>query len=122
MSEKRILAIDDEDDLRSITRELLEGEGYEVIEAQDGQKASTILQESWQDIDLFLLDLRLPFIDGERLIQMICRYQDNPKIIVVSAHLDSQTRDLLNTYRVHNYLKKPFNIQELLQSVKAALQ
>ena len=81
----KILLVEDMDDSRFMLRRLLEMEGFEVAEAEDGPGALKALQGG--DVDLMLLDLRLPRMDGFQLTRALrahSRYQEMP-IIIVSA-------------------------------------
>ena len=78
----KILVADDEKDIRSVLALYLEDAGYEVVEAADGAEALRVLQT--QDIDLCLLDIMMPELDGYQVLKCV-RETDDVPIIVVSA-------------------------------------
>ncbi len=80
---KKILVVDDEQDIRDFLRSLLEDEGYEVSEAEDGVMALEKAKESKPD--LVLLDLQMPEETGTGFYRKLCKDRDAPPVIVISA-------------------------------------
>lgn len=117
MHRNTILVIDDEEDLRSITKEILEREGFTMIDSGDGEEAYMLIRKWHDKIDLVLLDMRLPGMSGEQLIEKINEYQVKPKIIILSAYQNHYEKDDLVMMNVYDYLIKPFDIKCLVSSV-----
>ncbi|MGE7764847.1 response regulator transcription factor [Peribacillus sp. NPDC096540] len=114
---KKILIIEDEENLLQFIRLELEYEGYEVITAYDGREGLTIALN--QNVDLILLDLMLPGLNGIEVCRRIRSSLDNTPIIMITARdsvldkisgLDSGADD---------YISKPFQIEELLARMRA---
>jgi len=113
--EKRVLLVEDDLDLRDVLQDILEEEGYDVIPATDGRQALEYLRLSSSDDEapaLLILDLMMPLVNGWEVLRTI---EAEPSlhlpIIVVSASGSSRPKG------VTAYLRKPFNLTELLDEV-----
>ena len=118
MSDKeKILIADDSAMNRAILTEML-GDGYEILEAENGRQAVAILQSS-TDIDLLLLDIMMPGIDGMQVCKKIREKSNTIGIIMLSAK--SQEMDKISCLMsgADDYITKPFSISELIARVDA---
>jgi DNA-binding response OmpR family regulator len=116
-----ILVADDEEDLRELVSYRLSRSGYEVVEAVDGQEALELATE--RTPDLMVLDVMMPRLDGYELTRRV-RAQDSLRgvpVILLTAR--SQESDVSRGFDVgaDDYLKKPFNPDELVARVRAVL-
>lgn len=110
-----VLVIDDEDDIRLLTKLILEGKGYRVVEApsaEDGLVALETEQISW-----VLLDLRLPGIDGWEFLKRLRELPDHTStpVVIMSAHSSPRTLRKAEQSGTHGYLIKPFTEADLLR-------
>lgn len=119
---KRILCIEDEQEMIDLIRLILSRRGYEVRGANGGQEALAII--STYQPDLILLDLMMPEMDGWEVYQQLRSNEatrDIP-VIVVTAKAQSIDKVLgLHIAKVDDYLAKPFSPQDLIHSVEAVL-
>lgn len=99
---KRILICEDEKPFIKALRHKLEGEGYEVLEATDGQIAIDMLKQ--EKVDLVLLDLMLPYKNGFEILQEL--KEDMPPVIVMSNLGQKEDQDRVKTLGVKDYLIK----------------
>lgn len=113
---KRILIVDDDMHIGNMLEEILIGEGYGVLRAYSGTEALLLL--SSERPDLILLDLMLPGVCGEDVLQKI---RDIP-VIVVSAKVDVESKVDLLLGGAADYITKPFDIKELLARIVVALR
>jgi CheY-like chemotaxis protein len=118
MINKKILLVEDDEDIRETLRELLEGEGYEVLFAENGQIGLDKLSQTIILPNLILLDLMMPIKDG---FQFCAEKDANPKIahlpvIVMSA--DGHIRENKQRVNARAYLKKPLDIYEIIEIVE----
>lgn len=113
---KTILVVEDDIDIQNLIKNLLEKEHYKVINAYSGTEAMMLIEK--ENIDLILLDLMLPGLNGEEIIKQI----KNIPIIVISAKISPEDRinTLLNG--ANDYITKPFNSEELLARIKVQLR
>ncbi|MFP4660596.1 MAG: response regulator transcription factor [Halanaerobiales bacterium] len=118
---KKILVIDDEENIRELVKFNLEAAGYNVILAADGQQGLEKLDSS---IELIVLDLMLPVLDGLtvcRKIRSDVQYQNIP-IIMLTARGEEVDKVLGLELGADDYLTKPFSPRELTARVKAILR
>ncbi len=116
---KRILVADDEVRYQRLLDANLRTDGYEVIAASDGTEAIEIF--SSQPIDLILLDVMMPKLDGFETCQRIREYSNVP-IIMLTAKGDEKDRVRGLDLGADDYLTKPFSATELLARVRAVLR
>lgn len=118
-SNKKILIAEDDTDINDLLSNILVREGYPVRSAYSGTEAKMCLEQ--YDYDLLLLDLMLPGISGETLIEEIRRIKVLP-IIVISAK--TAVEDKINVLKLgaDDFICKPFNIQEVIARVEAQLR
>lgn len=116
---KRVLIVDDEPRYLRLLEANLRTEGYEVVTAQDGQQAVDVF--SAQPIDLVLLDIMMPRLDGFGATQRIREFSSVP-IIILTAKGEEQDRVRGLDLGADDYLVKPFSATELLARVRAVLR
>jgi CheY-like chemotaxis protein len=118
-----ILLIDDDQMVREVTKELLEISGYETLSAADGAEALVILENRAVDIDLVLLDLSLPDMNGIQLLHRISLARPRSKVIICTGSAYAHASELKRHPAVKAVLQKPFNLhtlQEVVRSSQAA--
>ena len=116
-----ILFIDDDEPLRVLCQTALEGAGYRVLTAESGPHGLRLLQH--QEVDLALVDIFMPNMDGLEVIQLLHKTRPAYKIIAMSD--SSWEWDYLETAKhlgANDTLKKPFSLQELLDAVSSQLK
>ncbi|MFY0526394.1 response regulator [Archangium gephyra] len=111
----RILIVEDEEVLTASIRDILEGEGHQVLTAHNGMDALDMLAR--ERLDLVLLDLMLPLVDGLTVLQRMQRESPSTAVVVVT----SCGREALEGRPVQGFLRKPFSLEALLGAVKRVL-
>ena len=101
----RILVADDEAEIREVLRLYLEKEGYEIVEAADGTEAVRLIKE--EQIDLALLDIMMPGMDGYRVLRNV-REENNLPVIMLSAKSSDSDKILGLDLGADDYITKPF--------------
>jgi len=115
---KRILVVDDEENMRHMLSLLLRREGYGVETAEDGQKALERLQES--EFDLILCDLRMPVMDGMAFLEAAREKGVDATIIMMSAYGTVDTALEAIKRGAYDYIPKPFKPDEVILTLKKA--
>jgi DNA-binding response OmpR family regulator len=115
----KLLVVDDEQNIIELARLYLEREGYEVIEASNGEEA--LLKQSSGSPDLVVLDLMLPDIDGYEVCRRI-RAKSQVPILMLTARRDDVDKIVGLEMGADDYLTKPFNPRELVARVRAILR
>ena len=121
MPADRILIVDDEDPIREVVSSMLSSSGFVCTQAQSGREALALLQ-SGEEFELMLSDMMMPGMDGEALLAATKeRFPDIPVVMVTAMHDISIA---LNAIRngAYDYLLKPFDREQLLATVRRALE
>ena len=120
MEKRRVLVVDDESRMRKLVRDFLQREGFEVLEAGDGSEAVDLFF-SGRDIDLVILDVMMPKMDGWQVCREIRAYSKVP-IIMLTARSDEKDELLGFELGVDEYISKPFSPKILVARVEAILR
>ncbi len=114
-----VLVVDDEELIRKVIREYLENDNYQVVEAENGNDALKIVQN--QVVDLIILDIMMPKMDGYSALKEIRKEKSTP-VIMLSARTEEYDKLLGFELGVDDYVTKPFSPKELMARVKAVLK
>jgi two-component system response regulator PilR (NtrC family) len=116
----RILIIDDEDVLQDVLTSLLTREGYSLLNARTGHEGLDLVAR--EQVDLVLLDLMLPDIKGQEVLERI--HQRNPEIVVVVITAYSSVESAIEAMRLgaFHYIPKPFKNEEVLLTIRKGLE
>lgn len=119
MRPAKILVVDDEPHLVKLVRSNLEAQRYKVLTAMDGLSALAIVEK--EGVDLVILDIMLPGMDGFEVLQKIREFSSVPVIMLTAKDQDV---DVVRGLRsgADDYVKKPFSVHELLARVEAVLR
>ena len=118
----RILVADDEQELRRVTCELMESEGFEALEARDGREALSLLRESAPGgPDLALLDIKMPGLSGIDVLREARRFNSRTAVILMTGFgtIDAAVEGVKSG--AYDYLTKPVEQDRLLRAVREAL-
>jgi two-component system cell cycle response regulator DivK len=118
---KRILIVEDQEDLRGVLRDLLSGSGYAVVEAQDGQDG--VDKAKSERPDLILMDIQLPLIDGYEATRQIKADPILAKtpIIAVSSFAMKGDEQKARAAGCDHYVTKPYSALQLLRAIRGIL-
>ena len=113
---QNILVVEDDIDIHNLIKEVLKKEEYRVFDSYSGTECLLVLEK--EKIDLILLDLMLPGLNGEEIIKKV----KNIPIIVISAKISFDTKVKVLLDGANDYITKPFNKDELLARIKVQLR
>jgi two-component system KDP operon response regulator KdpE len=119
MEKKRILVVDDDPAILRLLSTNLKARGYEVITATDGEEALETVQKDF--IDLIILDIMMPKLDGVQVCRRVREWSDIP-IIILSARGDEHDKVNCLELGADDYLTKPFGIAELMARINTAFR
>lgn len=121
-SQKKILVIDDEQDMQKLLRIRLEQEGFIVVTAGDGEKG--VKTAELESPNLILLDIMMPKMDGYSCLKEIRRIQKTRDIpvLMLSGKEEEKVRDLFAFQKISGYLEKPFELDNLVAKIKEILK
>ncbi|MEK6691804.1 MAG: response regulator [Nitrospirota bacterium] len=117
----RVLVVDDEEFIRGLSMEALEGLGYDVLEAADGKEAIEIYKAEKGKIDLVILDLIMPKMGGKETFEMLKEIDPDVKVLISSGYgIDPQARGMLDN-GAKGFIQKPYNIVEIADMIRGFL-
>ncbi len=117
---ERVLVVDDEESIRTLVEYNLRQAGYDVLVAEDGQTALSIVSQ--RGVDLLVLDLMLPGLNGLELCKRLRQEQSQIPIIMLTARGEEIDRVLGLEMGADDYVTKPFSPRELVARVRAVLR
>jgi DNA-binding response OmpR family regulator len=115
-----VLLVDDEESVQKLLSYPLEREGYRVVQARDGEEALGRFRE--QAVDLVILDLMLPRLDGLAVCRQLREERSAVPIIMLTARDDEGDKVLGLELGADDYITKPFSIREFMSRVRALLR
>jgi CheY-like chemotaxis protein len=118
---KTILIVDDSEDMRTLLGQVLEGEGYILFYAEDGEKA--VAQAVEHHPNLILMDMSLPGISGWDAVQQLRARPDfqHTPIIAVTAYVTKADEEHAKAVGCNAHLGKPFDIMQMLDTIESLL-
>ena len=116
-----ILVVDDESRIRKLFRDFFTAKGYQILEAEDGEKAIEVFEENRNKIKLILLDVMMPKLDGWSVLRKI-RQESNLPVIMLTARGEEQDELFGFELGVDEYISKPFSPKILVARVEAILK
>lgn len=121
MSDITVLIVDDESRMRKLIKDFLVKKEYKILEAVDGENAIDVFTENQDKINLILLDVMMPKLDGWSVLRQI-RQQSNVPIIMLTARGEEQDELFGFELGVDEYISKPFSPKILVARVEALLK
>jgi PAS domain S-box-containing protein len=116
-----ILLADDEELVRSLGERILSRTGYRILTACNGREALEIYKQKRDEITLVILDLIMPVMDGKQCLDEILKVNPQAKVLIASGYSpDGATKEILEG-RAKGLVNKPYNIKQMVQSVREAL-
>lgn len=113
-----LLLVDDEDGLRAIARDILQLHGYRVFDAPSGARGLEIYRQFLGEIDVVVLDLAMPEMDGRETYEHLLAMDPGVKVILASGYAAGRDAvDLLNR-GVRAFIEKPYRIEELNATIE----
>lgn len=117
---KKILVVDDDPELQNLVRFALERDGYKVLSAYNAFEGLDVLEK--EQVDLALLDVMMPQMDGLTMLSHLREYNDDLRVIIMTAILTPETAISALRDQACDFLAKPFDIQQLTSAVQTAFE
>lgn len=121
MNNVTVLVVDDESRMRKLIKDFLSVKGYEILEAEDGERALEVFEESKNKVNIILLDVMMPKQDGWSVLRQI-RQTSKVPIIMLTARGEEQDELFGYELGVDEYVSKPFSPKILVARVEAILK
>ncbi len=116
---RRILLIEDDREISSTLSSVLDGAGYHVITATNGIDGQRLIET--ERPDLVITDMMMPKLGGFPVLEFLKTFPDPPRVIMITANEGGRHKAYAEMLGVVDYLRKPFAMDVLLESVKSAL-
>lgn len=116
---KTVLIVDDESSIRRLMASAVAREGYEVLEADSGERALRVAESHHGPIHLLITDVRMPGIDGWELAARLVEQRPDLPVIYVSGHCVQPARPMAGAQAA--FLAKPFTMRQLLAAIERML-
>jgi len=113
------MVVDDEEALRTVLSAELQGEGYQVASAGDGQEAINIL--TTQEFDLILLDIKMPNVDGFEVLKFVKDRHPKTKVVMLTGFADLKNAIESKKLGAEDFVSKPYDLVDLLTTVERVL-
>ena len=114
---KTVLVVDDEEVLRELCRDLLTTCGYHVILATNGEEGVELYRELRSDIDVVLMDLTMPVMNGYDASRALIAIDKDAKIIIASGYDSGSSSDKLKSSEISAFIEKPYRLDELKEVI-----
>ncbi len=121
MANNCVLVVDDESRMRKLIKDFLKAKEYNILEAEDGEKALQVFEENKNKITLILLDVMMPKLDGWSVLRQV-RQQSKVPIIMLTARGEEQDELFGFELGADEYISKPFSPKILVARVEAILK
>ena len=119
VARSKVLIVDDEKQVRTITELMLTQFGFEVLSASDGPEALELLDSRSSEVGLVLMDLSMPKMSGEETFQRMRQSRSDVRVVFISGYDESEIKGSRDG--VVGFLKKPFELERLLSTVRRGL-
>jgi DNA-binding NtrC family response regulator len=120
MGKGRVLVVDDESIVRRSCERVLSPEGYDVVTISRGDDAVDLLEK--EDFDIVLTDLKMPYMDGLDLLNIIKNRWPSIEVIVITGYSTPTTAIEAKNLGAYEFIEKPFNPEEILSAVNRAMK
>jgi CheY-like chemotaxis protein len=121
LGSETILLVDDEDYIIDVARLMLEGLGYTLLIANNGQSAMELFKENKSRIDLVILDMVMPDMDGEAVFKQMRAIKPDVKVLFASGYYVIEETSSLLQEGGSDFLQKPFNMNQLSTKIRNIL-
>ena len=122
MGDLTVLVVDDESRMRKLIRDFLIQKNFNILEAEDGERALKVYEENKENINLILLDVMMPKLDGWSVLRNIRQENKKLPIIMLTARAEEQDELFGFELGVDEYITKPFSPKILVARVEALLK
>lgn len=117
-----VLVVDDEDHVRNVTEMMLTQFGLDVIGASDGLEAVQLVESRGDAIDLVVMDLTMPRMNGQAAFDEMRKIRPDIKVIMTSGYNEADAAGDLKSKSVFDFLQKPFDLEKLISTVRRGIE
>ncbi len=119
--EHTILIVEDEELLLELLKEMLEGEGYRVLTATDGNQAVDLYRKEKERVSLVLSDMGLPSMGGWEVLRQLKAINPEVKVILSSGFMDTKVRQDMIRSGARDFIQKPYTSEKVIQQIRESI-
>jgi two-component system, cell cycle sensor histidine kinase and response regulator CckA len=119
--QRRVLVVDDDETVREVTQRILERMGFAIEQAASGREAVDLYAAHGGEIDLVLLDMTMPHMDGEATFRELRRVDPKVRVLLMSGYSEADATERFSGTGLAGFIQKPFRVPELLGRINDAL-
>jgi CheY-like chemotaxis protein len=119
-NQRRILIVDDEEDLRTLLGHVLSTAGYDIVAAPDGDAALKLLKK--QKFDLALLDIQMPNVNGIQVLKYIQQNLPTTRAVMLTGYADLKHAMEAKEFGARDFIGKPYKLDDILATVERVLK
>lgn len=119
--DETILVIDDEWDILEMLKDTLESHGYSVYIAQNGAEGIALYVRHQEVIDLIILDIKMPEMDGREVLEKLIDHEMRAKVLLISGYSERESYKSLIDKGASDFMTKPFSVEEILVKIREVL-
>jgi PAS domain S-box-containing protein len=116
-----VLVIDDEEDIREVVQAVLESRGINVLTAEDGPRGLQVFRQSQATIDVVLLDINMPGMNGETVFRELCAIRPDVRVVLSTGYSEQETALHFADASLAGFVHKPYTASGLVDKIGAAL-
>lgn len=117
---KKILLVDDDEDVRDLVERTLTDAGFEVVSAETGEVCLGLMVQ--EAPDMLLLDLIMPDMDGFEIMRAVRKSHPEVPVVVLSGYIEKETEEIIEGLGGTSFIRKPFSCNDLVMVVERAFQ
>ena len=117
--EKKIVLIEDDREIANTIQSVLNASGYKVFYAQNGVDGQKLIES--ESPELVITDMMMPRMGGFPILEFLKSRESSPKVIMITANEGGRHKAYAEMLGVHDYLRKPFAMELMLESVESAI-
>jgi len=118
---EKILVVDDEEQIRTMAKDMLEGFGYSVTIVETGTEAAQIFEEQQGNFEMVLLDMVMPGMSGEKTLIKLREIDPEIKVLLTSGFSQSGRASEILKQGANDFIQKPYQVSELMLKIRSLL-
>ena len=117
-----ILLVDDEETVRTVSKQMLEQRGFDILLACDGREALEVFRSHMDKVDVVLMDLTMPHMNGEETFRELRQLKPDVRVVLMSGYNEQDVTGRFSGKGLAGFIQKPFGQRDLIQIMQAVFE